>query len=821
MKIKGFVTIKKYNLDGKLIDEQSQENIITVGYYQNPRTIASTLGGFAIGRFSFRALVVSDQNTVPTYTGTLAGTKFSENTRISSIYYPNESPPFGEIVGRFNAPLTTSRTINSVGLEGDIGGTTGTYCYTLLSIPCIQGQFEFLEVYYRIQFIGSAGFNFKNNKFYTDYSHFIFNGGSSALFGHWYANFSKYPTENYTNLSVDYQQLVATSGTVDGITSSFVPTYYKGKNIIQGDYNFGVGKIFSTMLHGLSSDNKTCYDYTDYQQSRIIQNGFWKTNAANNPFFDVNNFGSSQGIISLINNSWTAKFPDMLRIEFGATGNTGVATYRFKTRKFLGFSGNNYTDIAINSPYRNYKEAAITGMHGWDINSCIDILKYSDTKIVQYDITGVTLLDVYTGEIKSWDVDTTTSLPVTNLRQVAVDIGTGKIYCACRDTGLYVIDVGLNTVTNLVATACFGVDVGTKVWAVFDGSLRNSDNWATSITFTYTGITDSNWNKVQFLKADPLHTDHRIAMVREVTTNNYEVVWFDSTLTNGIAGYTGSGIRQFPSSLDICDTSNFWACYGLKLTYGSTASTSMTTQPFLSLTHTVFGTVNLFKIDFYGNYLIGFNSIVNSSNVVQNSYNNLTDTATNLHLINGIVVCSKYLRCLFSDNNYIWQSYGWDGSNWVIGNTNYRTTHTSEEVLINGLKIKFANGATGVQFNSTEHFIISACYGLLKDSATTIYHEVGLYTQQLVKITLPNTTITGTTMNLTDYQTDSNALIIEGDSPQMHKLTINGTPVSNVYVNGFFPEPGAVTIDVNTGIISFNPADVGKTLAGNYFYLSR
>ena len=76
-------------------------------------------------------------------------------------------------------------------------------------------------------------------------------------------------------------------------------------------------------------------------------------------------------------------------------------------------------------------------------------------------------------------------------------------------------------------------------------------------------------------------------------------------------------------------------------------------------------------------------------------------------------------------------------------------------------------------------------------------------------------------MNLTDYQGDANALIIEGDSPQIHTLTINGVLVGNVYVNGFFPEPGAVTIDVITGVIRFNPIDVGKTLAGNYYYLSR
>ena len=814
MKIKGLVTIKKYDLENNLLEEQKQENIITIGYYKDPNTVAAYYFGY--GGFSSKRLTISDQNTIPIYTGNIGGTKYYENTRISNIFYPNESPAFGEIIGRFDAPLTTTRTVNTVGLDG--------YCYTLLSLPCIQGQFEYLEVYYRIQFIGTIGINFKNNKSYKDFSAYIFNLSSHFWFGNFYTNFAKFPINNYTNLSIDYQQLVYTPDPyyyVNRITTTFISDYYKGKNIIQGDYNFAVGRIFSTLLHGTSNDKNTCYDYTDYQQTRIIQNGFWKKNTANNPFFDSTNFGSSQGIITLINDNWTGKFPDMIKLEFGTSGNTGTATYKFKIRKFLGFSGNNYTDIAINSPYRNYKESAIAGFHGWDLTKCIDILRYSDTKIIQYDITGVTLLDVYTGDFTNWDAITTPALPVTNLRQVSVDTANSKIYCACRDTGLYVIDVIGNTVTNLVATNCYGVDVGSKIWAIFNGSLRNSDNWAATVPFTFVGISDGNWSKVMFLKADPLHANHRICIVRELTANNYGTVWFDSTLTNGVLGYNGSEIGMFPSSVDICDTSNFWATYGLKLNYGSSATQSLSAQPTLAITHLVYGSINAYKIDFYQNYLICSDRIVDSSNVSQNVYTALSDTGTNLHLINGICVFSKYMRCLFTDNAYIWQSYGWDGVNWVIGNANYKTTHTSEDILINGLKIKFANGQTGVQFSNTEHFVISACYGLLKDSATTIYHEVGIYLQQLVKVTLTPITISGTTMNLVSYQGDANALIIEGDSPQMHTLTINNVPVGNVYVNGFFPEPGAVTIDVITGTISFNPIDVGKTLGGDYYYLSR
>ena len=812
--IKGIITIKKYTLDDVLIWEHTQENIITDTCYKSSKFFVP--GNSRV--FQTTIVYISDQLTTPTYTGQLNGTTVAESTRISSIFYPNESPPFGELLARFNPPNTSPRTINSIGLNNG----ANTYAFTLLTIPCIQAQFEFVDIYYRIQFSGTAGFNYKNQSAYLDFAACFFNFSRNFLYMRIYANFAKYPSQNYIDLlggELVFQNITTLGEVTQGTTP--VTTYYKSKCIINGDYNFGVGKVFSTFLHGIDHTLTTSYDYTPYKQNRIIQNGFWQKNTSNTPFFEVNNFGSSQGIITLINDSWSAKFPDMFRIEFGVSGNTGVATYKFKTRKFLGFSGNNYTDISINSPFRNINKPSISGLHGWSLTECIDIIKYSDTKIVQYDINGVTLLDIYTGDVISWDAGTTPALPVTNLRQVAVNKTNQKIYCACRDTGLYEIDVVGNSITQLVAIACYGVDIGTKIWGLFNGSLRNSDNWTLPVTFTFTGISDSNWSKVQYLKADPSHINNRIAIIREVTANNYGVVWFDTTLTIGVLGYNGTQIKQFPSSVDVCDTSDFWATYGLKLNYGSSTTQVLQAQPLLSVAHTIFGNINLYQIDFYENSLICNNRIVDNNNISQNSYTTLTDTGHNLHLVGGVTILSKTMRCLFSDNVYIWQSYGWDGMNWILNNTNFKTTHTSEDVLINGLKIKFADGNPGVQFNNTEHFIVSACYGLLKDSATTIYYEKAYYSQQLVKITLTPVAISGTSMNLSDYQSDTNALIIEGDSPQIHTLTIDSIPVGNVYVNGFFPEPGAVTIDVNTGVISFNPIDVGKTLAGNYYYLSR
>ena len=66
------------------------------------------------------------------------------------------------------------------------------------------------------------------------------------------------------------------------------------------------------------------------------------------------------------------------------------------------------------------------------------------------------------------------------------------------------------------------------------------------------------------------------------------------------------------------------------------------------------------------------------------------------------------------------REYGWDGSKWVLGGTTGRTTHSDARELLDGVTVKFADGASGTSFLTPNYWKFGLCRGLLKDNATRV-----------------------------------------------------------------------------------------------------
>lgn len=81
-----------------------------------------------------------------------------------------------------------------------------------------------------------------------------------------------------------------------------------------------------------------------------------------------------------------------------------------------------------------------------------------------------------------------------------------------------------------------------------------------------------------------------------------------------------------------------------------------------------------------------------------------------------------------TDADYtVWDTYGWDGSNWVLGNTNSRLTHATSEPLIDGVNISFDDdGATQTYF-AGEYFTFGLVDGVWSDGGTEWSHESRIY----------------------------------------------------------------------------------------------
>ena len=846
MRITGSVEIRRVDsVTGEIVEVIKQNNLIPA---------ASLLGVLdwngSPTYFGNRRISISTSTTTPTiFNSTLTNiiaTGYIPAGVTSPTWHPAIDPPYGQIQNRIDF-TGASRTFNSVGLT-DLGSTNNqgnvsatTLAYLKLDTPCTQGATEFLDIFYRIQFTNNGGGQgFLGNDARHDFGKRLFVALSVFSIGEFgmSAGFV-----SPFNLNLTYDGLFASSGNYLyrdlpslvgwGSGSGAVSSHYKWKYVASHDRDTYVGNIYNTILQGTGLQTKKAYTASkiDYPQEPF-QTGFWHSSAAPTPFFDASHPGTSNGIPTLAGN-WTGKLPELFKLTITDTGAVGMATYRLSVRKHLGFNGSNYTDLAVGTPFRNPNAAAHPRHHGWRKENN-DLLRWSNTQIVQYDDTGVTLLDIFDGTFTTWDSLSSPVLGATQIRQVAVDPANNLIYVACRNNGLYTINTSLNTVTLQLNNPCYGVDVGRngRTFAIIDDGLYSSSNWASPETFSFIGISDGNWSRVFFLKADPENLNDQIAIVADnAGGTNRRMVWWQALNSTAVLGYEGSELKKYPASLDVSNTGSFWAggvnllLRTFKFTYGTTTVEGLGSNGSLAVeqfTHSLWGDDYYFKIDFFNGSLITADGLISPANTSVVTYTSLGNTPTVLHLDSGIVLYAS-MRQLFTDNAYCWTDYGWDGSNWVAGNSNSKTTHAGAEALINGITVAWANGANPPHFTATNYFTQGICYGLWKDNATSLDYSSAWYSipvtfDQPVNLVIPSTA--PYTLTLSDATTHPTFIRIETDTPQLHKFTINGVTVTQIYTDGAVPAPGEISmVSSGNGVLTFNAADAGKTLGGIYTWL--
>jgi hypothetical protein len=834
MKLSGRVRIEARDIDtGEITWTREKNNLIPNNTLLDILSWNSIFNYFGLNK----RISISSQQTVPTpgnstLTGVMA-TGYIPSGITSPTWNESVDPPFGQIQNRID-PTGTARTFQTVGLtalaSANNSNTSGTtFAYVKMDTPCTQGASEVLDIFYRIQFDNFGGQGLPREARY-DFGRGLFGvdglANTNFRMSYLYA-FPQLFNPIYNALNPTGFSVARVSGAANIWTSGTkINSHFKWKYALDKDRTFTVGTIYSLMAQGLTTGRNlgaTGVDQTDrswaYSSSKFayneepFQTGFWHSASAPGPFFDSLFSGASNGMVYL-SGAWQGLAPELYRINVIASGATGVATYNWSVRKHLGFDNNTYTDLGgIACPFINANISAAPGQHGWKAEDN-DVLRFSRTQIIQYDRNGVTLLNVWNGEYTNWDSTTNPQLAVTDVRQCASD-GI-KIYVACRATGLWVIDTVANTVTQAATAPCYGVDVGRagKAWAVLEGRLVNSDNFNTSVAFTFTGLTDGNWARCRFLKADPENANDQIGIVADNGSGVFRVIWKSNAATAGILGYSNVAVRPWPASMDVSDTGGFWALRATKLNYGVATVTALTgAMTGVSLTSTTYGTDTFHKVAFHQGNLIGNDRLISPTNTIVVSYTALGALSSIVHLDGGIVLTSKIMRQLFTDNSYCWENYGWNGSAWVLGGTGARATHTTEETLGNGIRVRFENGAAAPHFTASNYFTEGVNYGLLKDNITSVYYSSQWYS----KPAQFDSTATGVIPAIEPYTlilpaaSDPDFVRLETDSPDLHSFSIAGIPVVKIYNAGEAPGPGEVSLNpAGNGVLLFNMADAGK-----------
>ena len=209
------------------------------------------------------------------------------------------------------------------------------------------------------------------------------------------------------------------------------------------------------------------------------------------------------------------------------------------------------------------------------------------------------------------------------------------------------------------------------------------------------------------------------------------------------------------------------------------------------------------------------NQVVVSSPTV-NGYNGYYDNKCNIMLDDGIMFYISKISFLGGEDvsAYIYQiglnntmhggafrditrkNYGWNGTAWELNHPGTKTIHNTQEPLLDGVTLAFANGATGTSFVSGNLYAFGLCDGLLKDNATraqlrlpAFLSKVKSGVAELSSPTVPVTTNLGTGVVGINQSWKSKDVFL--DSANSNRVTFPGnTPgefaVGDIQLSGDF-----------------------------------
>lgn len=547
LQVKGIVRLVKTNIVTKQVTyDETYTNLITdLGF---SRIFSHSKIGDNIG---ISSSTTTPDALVPLVTN-IYGYGIVRSGVTNPIYVLSDgvNPSYGEWQMRFNPP-TSSRDIWTIFLGIDTSGNASAYLK--LSSACTQTTTEVLDIFYRVQFSGD--YSIGASTFGVDglgkactlgdtngapgTTTFLWNANATQSFFNVWGGTNKTDgsTSSDINNWTDYWDAPAPGGTLFSLnfgSQTTNPVLLKRKfawNIDRKHDNkfyTTVGRIFGTA--NITSNGSFTFPEGQTANSiariPIVPTSYsginpihFHSGSAISPFQDVNNLSVGGGTIST-SGSWTgeAYWPSLYRLNIRTSGDTGTSTYDFNVRSILGFVDNSYSERQVANPL--YFSNLLEVSHG--LGNTNNLETYSSTSTISWDDTGVILLDHVSGNYQVWNSTTTPALTVTAIRQVAatkVD-GTGNIFVAAPNEGLFVINPTANTVTKVAFTdsyintdKAYAVYRGkTAMWALVEGALAsvavNGSAYtpyagSTSTVFSQVGITDSHWNSVSYLKSNP------------------------------------------------------------------------------------------------------------------------------------------------------------------------------------------------------------------------------------------------------------------------------------------------------------------------------
>lgn len=553
MKLRGLVTFEFVNQETGEVRTEKRENFFHSDYFNKLFYSSEVLGRVAI--LGANEDIFPRQNRHSRYyrpPSILLGQESGGIPLKRFVPKTTESPAYIEFYSMF-LPDDRTRLIPAIGIVENAAYTPDYQTAINLNPPCLHEPTEYLNIYYRV-ILQEDPKDTENSDFIRELflketmgNKLLFNGnekyfsafrikqdmGKSGWVNYLTLDDSKKYTGKTTypmslNNSLQYAQKNEYVPEAAPRQYDQIPNEYLNSVIRGGSPSY----LYNNSKLGIHP-----FKFTP-ESSSGIGNVFATNAKSNSKYFDPANFPVGSGKM-FASGQWDGKdkknaFPSRFQVMITKTAKN-LADMEYRVYEFhdspteeCPFIPNSLNEQSFN----DFKKEQFSKPENFHLDHTIyGLCAYQENRsLIFFNRTGITIYDFYNGTLTPFDANSNPPVPVTDLRNVRVDI-KGNIWMACAATGLWMlkIDEAANTTTlKQIGTppGClprvFAIDTDNygNLFAIWWGlglhyTSDEGDTWVNAI-INYAdfseydqGGLDSKWRFVNRLVVNP-HRDAKV-----------------------------------------------------------------------------------------------------------------------------------------------------------------------------------------------------------------------------------------------------------------------------------------------------------------------
>lgn len=553
MKLRGLVTFEFVNQETGEVRTEKRENFFHSDYFNKLFYSSEVLGRVAI--LGANEDIFPRQNRHSGYykaPNILLGQESGGVPLKRFVPKTTESPAYIEFYSMF-LPDDRTRLIPAIGIVENAAYTPDYQTAINLNPPCLQEPTEYLNIYYRV-ILQEDPKDTENRDFIRELflketmgNKLLFNGNEKYFSAFrikqdmgksgWVNYLTLDDSKKYTgktaypmalNNSLQYAQKneyvpQAAPRQYDQLPNEYLNSIIRGGS--------------PTYLYNNSKLGIHPFKFTPDSSSGI--GNVFATNAkSNSKYFDPANFPVGSGKM-FASGQWDGKdkknaFPSRFQVVITKTAKN-LADMEYRVYEFhdspteeCPFIPNTLNEQQFN----DYKKEQFSKPENFHLDHTqYGLCAYQENRsMIFFNRTGITIYDFYNGTLTPFDANSNPPVPVTDLRNVRVDI-KGNIWMACAATGLWMLKI--DEVANTTTLKQIGTPPGCqpRVFAIDTDNYGNlfaiwwglglhytsdeGDTWVNAI-INYAdfseydqGGLDSKWRFVNRLVVNP-HRDAKV-----------------------------------------------------------------------------------------------------------------------------------------------------------------------------------------------------------------------------------------------------------------------------------------------------------------------